>query len=84
MDYSLLQEEITLLEDWSVTNHLNFNVARGKYMIISRKKTTLPPSQLYLLGDLLRRVECYKYLGLLISSNISWLMHITATSMALY
>ena len=27
----------------------------------------------------LQRVECYKYLGLLISSNMSWLMHITAT-----
>jgi len=36
MDYSLLQEEITLLEDWSVTNHLNFNVAKCKYMIISK------------------------------------------------
>jgi len=37
------------------------------------------PSQWYLLGDPLQRVECYKYLGLLISSNMSWSMHITAT-----
>ena len=36
-------------------------------------------SLLYLLEDPLQRVECYKYLGLLISSNKSWLMHITAT-----
>ena len=37
------------------------------------------PSQWYLLGDPLQRVEYYKYLGLLISSIISWSMHITAT-----
>ena len=42
---------------------------------------TLPLShdQLHLLGDPLQRVEYYKYLGLLISNNVSWLMHITAT-----
>ena len=27
MDYAVLQEAITLLEDWSITNHLNFNVS---------------------------------------------------------
>jgi len=80
MDYAVLQEAITLLEDWSITNHLNFNVSKCKFMIISGKNSpTLPPYQLYLLGDPLQRVECYKYLGLLISSNMSWLVHITAT-----
>ncbi len=63
MDYTVLQEAITLLEDWSTANHLNCNVAKCKYMIISRRHSpTLPPSQLHLLG-----VVCYKYLGLLIS-----------------
>ena len=27
MDYAVLQEAITLLEDWSITNHLHFNVS---------------------------------------------------------
>jgi len=27
MDYAVLQEAITLLQDWSITNHLNFNVS---------------------------------------------------------
>ena len=49
-------------------------------VIISRKNSsTLSLNQLYLLGDPLPRVECYKYLGLLISSIILWSMHITAT-----
>ena len=59
MDYAVLQEAITLLEDWLITNHLNFNVPKCKNKIISRKNSpTLPPKQLYLLGDPLQRVEC--------------------------
>ena len=80
MDYAVLQEAITLLEDWSITNFLNFNVSKCKHVIISRKNfPTLLSNQLYLLGDPLQRVECYEYLGLLISSNMSCSMHITAT-----
>ena len=61
-DYTVLQEAITLLGDWSITNYLDFNVFKCKYMIISRRNSpTLPPIQLHLLGDPLQRVECYKY-----------------------
>ena len=57
VDYAVLQETIPLLENWSITNHLNFNVSKYKYMIISRSRfPTLPPSQLHLLGDPLQRV----------------------------
>ena len=31
MDYAVLQEAITLLEYWSITTHLNFNVSKCKY-----------------------------------------------------
>jgi len=63
-DYAVLQETITLLEDWSITNHLNFNVSTCKCMIISRKNSpNFLPNQLYPLGDSLQRVECYKYLA---------------------
>ena len=49
MDCAVLQESITLLEDWSITNHLSFNVSKCKYMIISRKNS--PTEPLYHLGD---------------------------------
>ena len=80
MDYAVLQETISLLGNWSITNHLNFNVPKCKYMIISRTRSPpLPPSQLYLLGDPLQRVECYRYLGLLTTSNMTWSTHISST-----
>ena len=50
MDYATVQEAIKLLEDWSVTNHPNFNAFKCQYMNICRRNSpTLPLSQLYLL-----------------------------------
>jgi len=52
MGYAMVQEAIKLLEDWSITNHPNFNVCKCQYMIICRRNSpTLPLSQLYLLRD---------------------------------
>ena len=46
-------------------------------MIVSRKKTlTLPENPLRLLGSELERVNCYKYLGVLLTSNLSWSSHV--------
>ena len=90
MDYAVLQETITLLEDWSITNHLNFNVSTCKCMIISRKNSpNFLPNQLYLLGDSLQRVECYKYLAYSLSLQFVLrpnrsLVFFTGASMAQY
>ena len=76
-DYEALQTAISLIERWSASNFLNFNTTKCKYMVISRKLTrTSPPAQLQLLGQPLQMVESYKYLGLLLSSNMSWSPHI--------
>jgi len=46
MDYTVLQEAITLLEDWAIINHLNFNVSKCKYGIISRRNSRNFPAKL--------------------------------------
>ena len=47
-------------------------------MLITRKKNkSLPPPQIVLDGIELKRVHSYKYLGITITSNISWTTHIT-------
>ena len=63
MDYAVLQEEIRLLEDWSITNHLNVS------------KSVASPWRPFAKGGVLQ----IPGIILLISSNMSWLMHITAT-----
>ena len=78
-DYELLQRAILMIEEWSVANSLSFNTAKCKYMIISRKNSPLiPPHSLVLLGSPMEKVDCYKYLGLLITKNLTWSTHITS------
>ena len=76
-DYIVLQEAITLLGQWSTTNHLTFSQPKCKYMVVSRKHTpTLPPIPLYLYNGPLEKVASYKYLGLLLTDNLCWSSHI--------
>ena len=78
-DYAQLQLAISMIESWTDDNLLNFNTAKCKYMVISRKHTpSLPPTELWLNGEPLQRTESYKYLGLLLSNNLSWSAHISS------
>ena len=78
-DFALVQEAVSLLDNWSVENHLNFNLTKCKYMIISRKfHPTLPNTPLLLSNYPFQRVFCYKYLGLLLTDNLSWSHHISS------
>ena len=43
-DFSHLQHDISLVEDWVKCNHLTLNIAKCKYMVISRRRNpSLPP-----------------------------------------
>ena len=77
-DYATLQCAISLIEEWSVTNFLKFNAAKCKDItIISRKRSPLSPEHpLRLFGCPTQSVNCYKYLGLLITNNLTWSAHV--------
>ena len=78
-DFAFVQEAVSLLDNWSVDNHLNFNLTKRKYMIISRKlHPTLPNTPLLLSNHPLQRGFCYKYLGLLLTDNLSWSQHVSS------
>ena len=76
-DYISLQQDIDLIHGWSTANLMTFNVSKCKCMVISRKRNVNTPS-LTLNSSHLEVVECYKYLGLLLSSDLSWSSHIEA------
>ena len=54
---------------------MSFNVSKCKCMLISHKTHMNYPS-LTLSGEYLEIVQCYKHLGIVLSSNLSWLTHI--------
>ena len=60
------------------SHHLTINSLKTKYMIISRKSPTFLASLLPLClnNSQLDLVTSLKYLGIIISSNLSWSLHI--------
>ena len=74
-DYNLMQEDVTCIEQWMTDNSLTLNATKCKQMLITRSKTYHHP-QLYLSGQPLEQVQSYKYLGIIITSDLSWSVHI--------
>ena len=77
-DFRLLQTDIDKLCNWTDNNLLKFNSRKCKYMIISRKiQPPLPGTPLTVNGSLLEKVESYKYLGVWLTSSLSWSMQVS-------
>ena len=77
-DFDLLQKDINNLSAWSANNYLNFDASKCKFMIISRRShPTLPISPLLIRDCPLERVYSYKYLGVWLTSTLSWSVHIS-------
>ena len=75
-DYIELQEDIQI-HDWSQKNLMQFNVTKCKCMLISRKRSrSNAPPPLFLNQQPLEFVQSCKYLGVVVSSNLSWSPHI--------
>ena len=75
-DFNILQNDVDAVNNWVNANHLCFNTTKCKYMLITRKKRPLNTPAILINGIPLDMVDSYKYLGLLISSDLSWSHHI--------
>ena len=78
-DYVVLQADITAITVWIENdNHLKLNVDKCCLMLVSREHTlSLTPPPLFIHGDSqLQQVNSVKYLGLLLTSDLTWSQHI--------
>ena len=65
------------IEQWSIENYLDFNTSKCKYMVVSRKRDPPEPDvPLLLFGSALERVDSYKYLGVLLTGDLSWSLQV--------
>ena len=90
-DYATLQEKVNCIKlstGQPVANYLYLHPLKCKYnmsLIVSHKKMpTLSENPLQLLGSELERVDCYKYLGVLLTCYLYWSSHISNNNYALY
>ena len=68
-----LKSDLDLLVDWYSINLMKVNVDKTKYMIVGtrQKIRNIPEFQLKIAGTLLSRVQSYKYLGILLDSELT-------------
>ena len=70
-----LQSDIDAISSWISSAGLSLNLSKTKFLVLSRKRC--PPSlSLRVAGSSIVQVTSFKYLGVTISSNLSWRSHI--------
>ena len=76
-DLDSLQEDVDAVEQWSHDNHLTLNPTKCKCMLIFRRRcAALHNTSLHRNGHSLEQVMTLKYLGVTLSSDLSWSHHI--------
>ena len=76
-DYSYLQSDANTVQDWVNCNHMFLNPSKCKFILISRKRNRMNnPPAITINGQMLETVYTFKYLGLLLTSDLSWSKHI--------
>lgn len=73
-DTNALQSDLNYISDWCNTWRMELNINKCKILRVHRNSTTLP---FYHLNNIpLDSVNSYKYLGVHITSNLTWSLHI--------
>ena len=73
--YEELQQDINNIFQWSVENLMSFNISKCKCMLLTHKRDAFCPTMM-LNNQSLEIVTQYKYLGVIISSNLCYSQHV--------
>ena len=70
-----LNQEITKVYSWLLSNKLMLNAAKSKFMIFFKVPKVVP--SLTIAGNLIEQVNEFNFLGITLDQNITWKPHIT-------
>ena len=73
-DHQALQRDLQCLSTWSSDWLMNFNIKKCAILSITRKRKSRI-HEYQLLNEVIPRVNQYKYLGVMITSNLRWNKH---------
>ena len=77
-DLTQLQQDINAVHNWTIQHGLLLNNKKTNVLPITRSMNAIPLT-LSISNQQIPIVECFKYLGVTISKNLSWSQHITNT-----
>jgi len=69
--------DVDSLVQWISDHELKLNVKKCKSLLLSRKRVPTCIQTVVVDGQPLEKVQSYKYLGVLISSNLPWGNHVS-------
>ena len=72
----ITNNELLNLDTWFKANHLKLSLDKTTYCIYSPKKKLLTYNDEIRIGDVVKRSDSVKYLGLLIDEKLTWEKHI--------
>jgi hypothetical protein len=75
-DFIGLQTDINSLFQWSTGRRLTFNQEKCKFMLVTRRRNPGDPPVLALGEHAIAQVFQFKYLGVTVTSDLSWGKHI--------
>lgn len=76
-----MNKELINISNWLIKNKLSINVEKTNFILFGPKiLTNVNEISLEIENNIIKRVSSTKYLGVILTSNLSWLEHITYIS----
>ena len=75
-DSSVLQQDLDRLSRWEIAWDMEFNPSKCQVVQVTGSRNPISASLYRLHGEILEAVSCAKYLGVDITSNLSWGSHV--------
>ena len=72
-----VNHEIEKVFDWLSVNKLSLNIQKTHYMIFHSRKNIKINFDVLINNEIINKVECTKFLGVLIDSKLTWCNHIS-------
>ena len=77
---AVLNQELQKIHNWLIANGLKLNTNKSKYMIYGKPNKNIPVLQLRINSANIDEVQNFNFLGLQVSSDITWNLHINEIS----